>query len=315
MDLDLTAEQQALHDALARIVDDHSALPTANGVVAVTKWARADMLERELDAGGFLDVALADGCGALEAALLVAECGRSPLVAEVAGSALIGPLLAGRILPRPVAVARVADLTRGVRFLAEARTLIVLDGGDAVILPTDGLAITSLEGPYAWPLGKLATVPDLGAGERLAGKGPELQRLWQLGLALEAGAAMRAAIDFTNDYVKQRIVFGRPVGSFQAVQHRLSIDAVRAEGVRWLALKAAWSGDAADAALAALHAQRSIPQVVYDCHQFNGALGMTLEHALHFWTFRLRWLVGELGGWSRQAAMVAKLTWPEPADT
>ena len=311
MDLDLSSEQQALHAALARMVDDNSALPTANGVVAVTKWARSESLERELEAGGFFEVALAEGCGALEAALLVAECGRSPLVVETAGSALIGPLLTGRLLPRPVAVARLEDLTRGVRFLDDAKTLIVLDGVDAVIFSTDDFEVVPLDSPYAWPLGRMAAAPDLSAAERLAGMGPELERLWRLGLALEAGAAMRAAVDFTNEYVKQRIVFGRPVGSFQAVQHRLSIDAVRAEGMRWLALKAAWSGNPGDAALAALHAQRSIPQVVYDCHQFNGALGMTLEHALHFWTFRLRWLTGELGGWGRQAAAVADLVWPD----
>ncbi|MBB4615418.1 acyl-CoA dehydrogenase family protein [Novosphingobium taihuense] len=311
MDLDFTPEQQALLAALARMVDDNCAMPTENGVVAAVKWARGVGLECALEAGGFLDVALAEGCGALEAALLVAECGRSPLVVETAGSALIGPLLAGRSLSRPVAVARAEDLTRGVRFLDTAKTLIVLDGEDAVLLRAGDLDVIPLDGPYAWPLGRLATGPDLSSGERLAGRGAELERLWRLGLALEAGAALRAAIDFTNDYVKQRMVFGRPVGSFQAVQHRLSIDAVRAEGVRWLALKAAWSGDAADAALAALHAQRSILQVVYDCHQFNGALGMTLEHALHFWTFRLRWLVGELGGWSRQAASAAELIWPD----
>src|SRR3546814_6388447 len=49
----------------------------------------------------------------------------------------------------------------------------------------------------------------------------------------------------------------------------------------WLAMKAAWSGSALDAVLAALHAQRAIAQVNYDVHQFNGALGMTLRSEEH----------------------------------
>src|SRR3546814_18048930 len=101
----------------------------------------------------------------------------------------------------------------------------------------------------------------------------------------------------SSDLVKQRQVFGRPVGSFQAVQHRLAADAAKCRGTYWLAMKAAWSGSALDAVLAALHAQRAIAQVNYDVHQFNGALGMTLAHALHLWTFRLRWPVGALGGY------------------
>src|SRR3546814_5064743 len=82
-------------------------------------------------------------------------------------------------------------------------------------------------------------------------------------------------------------------------------------GTYWLAMKAAWSGSALDAVLAALHAQRAIAQVNYDVHTFNGALGMTLEHALQLWTFRLRWLVGEMGGYRAQAADVAALAWPD----
>jgi hypothetical protein len=37
---------------------------------------------------------------------------------------------------------------------------------------------------------------------------------------------------------------------------------------------------------------------------------MTLEHDLHFWTFRMRWLQGELAGARSQAAALAELTWP-----
>lgn len=314
MDLDLSPEQAALRDAIARIVADTGDIPREGGVVPARTWIAAEAMERAFEAGGFFGIALEPGCGAVEAALLVEEAGRSPLALECAGSALIGPLLTGALLPRPVAVARLTDLTRGVRFLDQARTLVVLLDDDVAVLPVEGLEVIALTGPYAYPLGKLAAVPDLAVARRLGhGAVPELQRLWRLALALEAAAAMQATIDFTTEYVKQRQVFSRPVGSFQAVQHRLSIDAVRARGVHWLAMKAAWSGSPLDAALAALHAQRSLTQVVYDGHQFNGALGMTLEHALHYWTFRLRWLGGELGGWSAQAAAAADMAWPNAA--
>ncbi|MCK9540809.1 MAG: acyl-CoA dehydrogenase [Novosphingobium sp.] len=314
MDLALTADQRALREAIVQIVSDNLELPRDKGVVTPRTWHHAERLERDLAQGGYFGIARAEGCGALEAAILVYEAGFSPQVFECAASALIAPLLADEDLPRPVAVARLADLTRGVRFLDTARTLIVDLGEDVAILPMAGLTVIPVASQYAVPLGKLAVVPDLSGARRLgAAKVPELRRLWRLALALEIGAALQAGIDFTNAYVKQRQVFSRPVGSFQAVQHRLSADVEKARGVYWLAMKAAWSGDARDAALAALHAQRACPQVVYDLHQFNGALGMTLEHALHCWTFRLRWLAGEMGGARAQAAEVARLAWGEIA--
>lgn len=312
MDFDLSADQRAFHEAIVRIVDDNRDLPRTEGVVAGKPFHRAEAMERDLAGGGFLGIARETGCGAVEAAILVYEAARSPLVAEVAASALIGPLLVGEDLTRPIAVAREADLGRGVRFLPGAKTLIVDLGDDVAIVDMDGLDVVPLDGPYAYPVGKLAASPDWTAARRLGGSVVStFRRLWRLGLALEIAAAMEAATDFTTDYVKQRRVFGRPVGTFQAVQHRLSADAEKCRAVYWLAMKAAWSGTELDAALAALHGQRAITQVVYDAHQFNGALGMTLEHALHLWTFRLRWLVGEMGGYSAQSAAVAELAWPD----
>ncbi|WP_260583643.1 acyl-CoA dehydrogenase family protein [Sphingopyxis sp. PET50] len=310
MDFDFSADQRALAGAIQRIVADHREVPRTGNVVEPRAFHPATGLEAALAGGGFFEVALADGCGAVEAAILVYEAGLSPLVLETGASVLIVPLLIGEALPRPIAIARLADLPRGVRFLAEARTLIVDLGDDVAVVDMAGREVVPLDGVYAYPLGKFAEAPDLSAARRLgADKAGELRRLWRLALALEIAAAMQAATDFTTEYVKQRHVFGRPVGSFQAVQHRLAADAEKCRGTYWLAMKAAWSGSGLDAALAALHAQRAIAQVNYDVHQFNGALGMTLEHALHLWTFRLRWLVGEMGGFRTHVADIVDLAW------
>jgi alkylation response protein AidB-like acyl-CoA dehydrogenase len=74
-------------------------------------------------------------------------------------------------------------------------------------------------------------------------------------------------------------------------------------------MKAANTLDPADAALAAFHAQESARAVVYDFHQFLGAMGMTLEHPLHLWTYRLKALIGELGGRGSNALAAARALW------
>jgi alkylation response protein AidB-like acyl-CoA dehydrogenase len=71
-------------------------------------------------------------------------------------------------------------------------------------------------------------------------------------------------------------------------------------------LKAAGTADDGDAALAASHAQDSATRVVYDLHQMLAAMGMTLEHPLHLWTYRLKALLSELGGRGGQARAVAR---------
>jgi alkylation response protein AidB-like acyl-CoA dehydrogenase len=136
-----------------------------------------------------------------------------------------------------------------------------------------------------------------------------LRARWQVALAAEIAGLLGAAIASTVAYVNERQQFGRPLGSFQAVRHRLAEASVRASGTRWLALKAADTGDPGDAALAANFAQDSATGIVYDLHQFFGAMGVTLEHPLHYWTYRLKALLSELGGRSAQAADAADLIW------
>ena len=66
---------------------------------------------------------------------------------------------------------------------------------------------------------------------------------------------------------------------------------------------------AEDAAIACAYAQDAARQSAYDLHQFSGANGLTLEYSLHFWTYRLKALVSELGGAGTQSLRAADLAW------
>jgi alkylation response protein AidB-like acyl-CoA dehydrogenase len=132
-------------------------------------------------------------------------------------------------------------------------------------------------------------------------------RTWlRIALAAEAAGLMRAAIEQVVEHLKVRKQFGRPLGTFQALRHRMAECAVLAGGVKWLALKAACTGDDGDAAMAAFHAQETATRIAFDLHQMLGAMGMTLEHPLHLWTYRLKVLVSELGGRATQAQAVVR---------
>jgi alkylation response protein AidB-like acyl-CoA dehydrogenase len=158
----------------------------------------------------------------------------------------------------------------------------------------------------------------LGAADALAWKplpGADVSRLrraWQVGTAAETAGCLGAALDSVLDHVKERRQFGRPLGSLQAVQHRLAECATLVEGAKWLALKAADTGTPLDAATAAGFAQGIAKKVAYDLHQFMGAMGLTLEHPLHRWTYRTKLLSSDLGGTDRHMITVAEAAWPAP---
>src|SRR3546814_5303524 len=94
-------------------------------------------------------------------------------------------------------------------------------------------------------MGRLVGQPQI---TPLSGEAADKVRQWlRVALASEASGLLQAALASTVEHVSIRKQFGRPIGTFQALRHRLAECAVLAGGVRWLALKAASTGDAGDA--------------------------------------------------------------------
>jgi alkylation response protein AidB-like acyl-CoA dehydrogenase len=216
--------------------------------------------------------------------------------------------LTGRALSAPIALVSASD-PAPVRFAAHARTWIV-DRGDAAELITvePGLA-EAVKTQFMVPLGRIPR--PLPAGESLgAGSGERLRALWRLALAAQALGAMRAAFDLTLDYVKRRRQFGRPIGSFQVIQHRLAECFILIEGGRWLTYESAAGGAPAEnSALAAAQVLTSADRIFREMHQFSGAMGFTDDHRLHLWTMPLQALRLELGGPGAHARAAARCRW------
>ena len=155
---------------------------------------------------------------------------------------------------------------------------------------------------YAYPMGRL--VGTLKCKTLSTDEAKNVRKWIRVACAAEMAGLMQAAIDCSVEYLTVRKQFGRPLGTFQALRHRMAECAVLVGGVRRLAYKAAFSADEGDAALAAFHAQDSATRVCYDMHQMMGAMGMTLEMPLHLWTYRMKALLSELGGRGGQAVVV-----------
>ncbi|MET0239642.1 MAG: acyl-CoA dehydrogenase family protein [Sphingobium sp.] len=304
MHLSLTEDQGQILDFIDSLTKPYASVPLHDTSLALT----SDELDAELVEGGFLDVGLMPELGPVTAALVVEKLARLPFAVEAAATALVRPLIDPE-LPRPLCLVEEGQLRKPVRFLRPGATVVVV-GKDSVRSFTATEALiggTGDENLYAYPMAFLTGIPAETVAHDI--DPAEILRAWRVALAAEAAGLLAAALQSVTTYVGERKQFGRPLATFQAMRHRLAEAQVVTNGVYWLAMRAAGTSDAGDAALAALHAMEAAKRVGYDYHQFLGAMGMTLEHPLHLWTYRLKALTSDLGGRGEQALAAADALW------
>lgn len=211
---------------------------------------------------------------------------------------------AGAFDPDAVAVTAAGDALSG-------NVVQVVDGGIADVLlvaarSDDGVALYAVdgagEGVQRTPLATLdltrseANVTFTDAPARLIAGPGEAARV--VDHALQVGAALLAVeqvgaaqhlLDLSVDYAKSRLQFGRPIGSFQAVKHRLANLLVDVEHARSTAYHAIWAlaDGSDDPALATSIAQAvcsgALTHVANDTIQVHGGIGFTWEHQAHLY--------------------------------
>jgi hypothetical protein len=133
-----------------------------------------------------------------------------------------------------------------------------------------------------------------GAVGRPAGCGPDglarARDLACLALAAEQAGAARRALERTVAYTRDRVQFGRPIGSFQALQHRMADLHVLTESAWSLCWAAAQDGTGQDrdgpgpglrAAAARAYCSEALLRVAGQMIQLHGAIGVTWEHGAH----------------------------------
>jgi alkylation response protein AidB-like acyl-CoA dehydrogenase len=133
--------------------------------------------------------------------------------------------------------------------------------------------------------------------------------------ACAAAGTVRRCADAATDYIRTREQFGRPVGSFQALQHKAATLLVNSE----LAASSAWDAVRAEgesieqhrlaAASAAVMAVAAAPDLVLDALLMFGAIGYTWEHDTHLYWRRATSLAASLGPmtqWTREVGELAR---------
>jgi alkylation response protein AidB-like acyl-CoA dehydrogenase len=201
--------------------------------------------------------------------------------------------------------------------------LVAADGPDGVALYVVDAAA---EGVHRTPLVTLdltrpqATIRLADAPARVVADPAEAQRVIEHALhvgsallAVEQVGAAQHLLDLSVEYAKARLQFGRPIGSFQAVKHRLADLLVDLEHARSAAYHAVWAltDGSDDPALAASIAQATasaaFARVATDTIQVHGGIGFTWEHQAHLYFKRATTDAALLGTPEQHRARVAEL--------
>ena len=276
------------------------------------------------------------GLGMVEFALVAESAGAQVAALPLLGNAIVGQAIARggseaqkcEWLPRLAAGELVAasawapSATAGEDCLsgtfpfvphgAAADLLFVHAGDRAWIVDPKGAGVTVTPHVSMDQTRPLATVVlDNAAAEALADADAAIAAALATGwicLAAEALGGAQACLDRTVAYSRERVQFGRPIGSFQAYKHRLADMMIEIEQARSAVYWAACAVDeGSDEAGLAIHAAKAFcADTFHMCAgnmiQLHGGIGFTWEHDAHLYFKRARAILSAMGDgqWHRE---------------
>jgi len=290
----------------------------------------AQELGRALFCGPFFSTAVLAATALLEAADDAAQRRWLPAIAAgelIATVAIPGTLgdSSWQVSAHPEGIeAWVLDGTAGFVLDGHVADLVLVPAatGEGVSLfavpaPAPGLARTLLPAfdatrKYARLDFAATSATLLGPDPETGGAAPALARVYDLGcvaLACEQVGVAERALDMARDYALLRTQFGRPIGSFQAIKHKLADVLLELEAARSAAWFGLWAADARPDQLpvVASIAQATCSAAAYlaaaENMQVHGGIGYTWEHPAHLYfrraTTSRMWLGDPAGHYER----------------
>jgi alkylation response protein AidB-like acyl-CoA dehydrogenase len=175
--------------------------------------------------------------------------------------------------------------------LPTADVVVTFHNGGAFLAPISEVEFEAFEAIDATRSYGLVSEP---TGDPLPGDVDAGRDRLAVAIAAELTGIAQRTLEMATDYARERQQFGRPIGAYQAVSHRLAAMLLATEESRSLTYYASWTADAEPESLpmaAAMAGARSAEagwEVPASALQVLGGIGFTWEHDLQFWLKRGR---------------------------
>jgi acyl-CoA dehydrogenase len=336
-----------LGDTVTRLFTD---LVTKELIESAEKGAWPEVLWRALEEGGLTLPLVPEALGGaggtwLDAHVVVRAAGRHAAPVPLAETIVASWLLAGAGLEVPFGPLTLAPVHRDdalilartgggwrvrgsaarVPWGAAAGHVVVVgeaDGQTMIALVARGAARVTADRNLALEPRDTLVFDDalvLAAAPAAADLGADVITLYgALARSAQMAGALESLLTQSTRYVGERRQFGRPIGSFQAIQHQLAVLAGHAAAAGIAAERAFAAADTGDpgfeVAVAKIRAGEAAGLGASIAHQVHGAIGFTYEHSLHFATRRLWSWRAEFGSESRWASELGRTVTARGAD-
>jgi hypothetical protein len=281
MDVRLTAEQQQLRDAAAKLADDLG----PGAVQDLADENRIARLDKQIETTGWRSLR-SDGASGVEVAVVAEEFGR-----RLVDTPFLGPVLADDL-------ARHIDIDERGATVAVHDRVIDARGAHRALLLSGGTVLAA-------DLGNVGTRADLTradasmvgtpvtVGEVSTGVAAQWQALALVTTSADLVGVARGAHAVACDYAKIREQYGKQIGSYQAVAHMLAESLALIEGSVSVLRHAAWAVDELTPAeairaaqVAKIYCARATRTVCETAVQVHGGIGNTWECVAHVYLRR-----------------------------
>lgn len=287
----MNAERELLRETVAALIAKH-AVPAAVRAAMTAPRGYDEALWRLLcEQVGVAALVLPEECGGAggslgEAAVVCEELGKHLVPTPLLGTILAELALLAADQPDAHALAGLADgsLVGAVVFDPD----YVLNGDVAdIVIAADGETLTRWTEFVAEPV---ATMDPTRRLARLTprsvvpiGTDAGLGDIAAILLAAEQIGAAARCLELTVAYTKARVQFGRPIGSFQALKHRMADLYVAVQVARAVVGEAVAQPSVTSAALARVAASAAFSKIAAEAIQLHGGIAITWEHDMQLY--------------------------------
>jgi alkylation response protein AidB-like acyl-CoA dehydrogenase len=287
----VSEERELLRDTVAALVEKHASPAAVRSAIESERGYDESLWKLLCEQVGAAALVVPEELGGAggelaDAAVVLEELGKALVPTPLLGTTLAELALLASDQPDSDALEELAAGTKigAVGFDAD----LVINGDVAdIVIATDGQQlsrVTSFTAHRADAMDvtrRLARIEAKDATD--IGADPGLADTAAILLAAEQIGAAARCLDLTVAYTKDRVQFGRPIGSFQALKHRMADLYVAVQSARAVVNDAIAEPSSTSAALARFSASEAFSKVAGEAVQMHGGIAITWEHDIQLY--------------------------------
>lgn len=287
----MSEEREMLRDTVAALVTKHAGPAAVRAAIESERGYDESLWQLLCEQVGAAALVVPEELGGAggelaDAATVLQELGRALVPSPLLGTTLAELALLAAPEPDEETLGALAEGTSIGALVLDPDYVVNGDVADVVVAAADGQL-------SRWSRFTAEPVTAMDLTRRLArvkaeeaeplGDDPGIADLAAILMAAEQIGAAERCLDLTVEYAKSRVQFGRPIGSFQALKHRMADLYVSVAAAKAVVNDACLNPTATNAATARLAATEALNTVTAEGIQLHGGIAITWEHDMHLY--------------------------------